>query len=88
MSNKVFDSLLKEKINHFKSAFSSTSKDIFYNEKTKRIYHAGEYGTYRETIVRDFLKFIIPRRLDISTGFLMTSMDDISTQCDVVEVNQ
>lgn len=84
MSNKIFDRLLKEKINHFKSSFSSTSKDIFYNEKTKRIYHTGEYGTYRETIVRDFLKFIIPPKLDISTGFLMTSMDDISTQCDVI----
>jgi hypothetical protein len=84
MANKVFDSLLVEKIEHFKASFSGTSKSVFYDESKKRIFHTGEYGTYREAIVRDFLRFIIPRSLDISTGFLMTSMDDISTQCDVV----
>lgn len=84
MANKIFESLLKEKIDHFKSSFSSTSKEVFYDKETKRIFHAGEYGTYREAIVRDFLQFIVPRGLDISTGFLITSMDDVSTQCDVV----
>jgi hypothetical protein len=39
---------------------------------------------YRESIVRDFLKFIVPRALDISTGFVITALNDISTQCDVV----
>ncbi len=84
MANKVFDSLLVEKIEHFRNAFSNTSKSVFYDDSKKRIFHTGEYGTYREAVVRDFLRFIIPRSLDISTGFLMTSMDDISTQCDVV----
>lgn len=84
MPNKVFDSLLIEKIDQFTNAFSSISKSVFYDEAKKRIFHTGEYGTYREAIVRDFLRFIIPRSLDISTGFLMTSLDDISTQCDVV----
>lgn len=84
MPNKVFDSLLIEKIEQFKTAFSSISKSVFYDEAKKRIFHTGEYGTYREAIVRDFLRFIIPRSLDISTGFLMTSLDDISAQCDVI----
>ena len=39
---------------------------------------------YRESVVRDFLKFIVPSSLDISTGFLISSMEDISTQCDIV----
>lgn len=84
MPNKIFDSLLIEKINHFKSSFSSTSKEVFYDDEKKRIFHTGEYGTYREAIVRDLLRFIIPRTLDISTGFLITSLDDVSTQCDVI----
>ncbi len=84
MTNKIFESLLKEKIDHFKSSFSSTSKEVFYDENAKRIFHTGEYGTYRESIVRDFLQFIVPRGLDISTGFIITSMDDVSSQCDVV----
>jgi len=84
MANNIFESLLKEKIDRFKSSFSSTSKDVFYDEKANRIFHAGEYGIYREAIVKEFLQFIVPRGLDISTGFLITSMDDVSTQCDVV----
>lgn len=84
MPNKIFESLLKEKVDQFISSFSSTSTEIFYDDEKKRLFHTGEYGTYRETIVREFLKFIIPPSLDISTGFLITSMDDVSTQCDII----
>ncbi|MFM5618379.1 DUF6602 domain-containing protein [Aeromonas veronii] len=84
MANQVFDSLLIEKVEQFVNSFSNTSKAVFYDDSTKRVFHTGEYGTYREAVVREFLRFIVPRSLDISTGFLMTSMDDISTQCDVV----
>ena len=84
MANKIFDSILKEKIDHFKSSFSSTTTDLFYDEKAKRISHMGEYGAYREAVVREFLQFIVPRGLDISKGFLITSLDDVSTQCDVL----
>jgi hypothetical protein len=31
---------------------------------TKRLRHTGEYGTYREAIVRDFFKFIVPQSLE------------------------
>lgn len=46
--------------------------------------HAGEYGMYRESIVRDFLKFIARRGLDVSTGFVISAMEDVSMQCDIV----
>lgn len=39
---------------------------------------------YREAIVKDFLNFVVPRGLDISTGFVITSMNDVSTQCDII----
>lgn len=84
MSNEVFDSLFRERADVFRSAFSTVSTELFYDSVTKRLRHTGEYGMYRESIVRDFMKFIVPRGLDISTGFLITSMNDISTQCDVV----
>lgn len=84
MSNDIFDSLFRERIDVFRSAFSSTSTEVFYDAKEKRLRHTGEYGTYRESIVRDFLGFIVPRSLDISTGFLISSMNDVSTQCDVI----
>jgi hypothetical protein len=84
VSNDVFDSLFRERIDVFRSAFSAVSTEVFYDPATKRLRHTGEYGMYRESIVRDFLKFIVPRGLDISTGFLISTMNDVSTQCDIV----
>ncbi len=84
MANSIFETLLIEKIDQFKTSFSCTSQKTFYDEEQKRIFHTGEYGTYREAIVRDFLRFICPRGLDISTGYLITSLDDTSTQCDII----
>lgn len=84
MSSRVFDALYREKIDIFINSFSATSTEVFYDPGQKRLIHTGEYGMYRESVVRDFLNFIVPQRLAISNGFLMSGMDDISTQCDVV----
>jgi|GEM_PF-4547744 len=84
MSNEIFNSLLRQRLDIFRSAFSTTSTELFFDSDTKRLRHAGEYGMYRESVVRDFLKFIAPRGLDISTGFVISAMEDVSTQCDVV----
>lgn len=79
MSNRIFDALYREKIDIFKNSFSATSTEVFYDPENNRLIHAGEYGIYRESVVRDFLNFIVPQRLAISNGFLMSAMDDIST---------
>lgn len=84
MSSRVFDALYREKIDIFINSFSATSTEVFYDPEKKRLIHTGEYGMYRESVVRDFLNFIVPQRLAISNGFLMSGMDDISTQCDVI----
>lgn len=84
MSNDIFDALLREKSDLFKAAFSTVSTEVFYDPTTKRLRHAGEYGMFREAIVRDFLKFVVPRSLDMSTGFVITGMNDVSKQCDVI----
>ena len=84
MSNKIFEALFRERIDVFRSAFSAVSTEVFFDSSQNRLFHAGEYGMYRESIVRDFLKFIVPQSLDISTGFIMSSMDDVSSQCDIV----
>ncbi len=84
MANKIFDALFRERVDVFRAAFSATSTEIFYDSSKERLFHAGEYGMYRESIVRDFLKFIIPQSLELSTGFVLSTMDDVSTQCDIV----
>lgn len=84
MASKIFTELLTEKIKIFTNAFESTSRNVFYDDATARLLHTGEFGTYREQIARDFLKNIVPGRLEINTGFVITAQDSISTQCDIV----
>lgn len=38
----------------------------------------------REKTVKNFLKYFIPERLNIDDGFIITSDDFISTQCDII----
>lgn len=84
MANQIFQALLEEKIDFFKSSFSSLAKKIFVDKKTGKLIHPGEYGMYRETISKEFIRFIIPRRLDIEQGFIICPNGDVSHQCDIV----
>ncbi|MBP3140177.1 DUF6602 domain-containing protein [Aliivibrio fischeri] len=84
MASTIFNALLEEKIEGFVSAYEKTSRQVFYDELKGRIRHSGEFGSYREILVREFLNFFTPSRLNIHNGFLMTSTDSVSTQCDTV----
>jgi len=75
--------LLDEKMRHFASSFLESSRQLFANEDGQLV-HPGEFGTYRESITKDFLKSFIPQRMAIDSGFVITSSGKISTQCDIV----
>ena len=74
---------MKEEARKLILEFSSTAKSIFVNPDGK-LYHSGEYGMYREAIIKDFLKFFTPGYYEISQGFIITSNNKISTQCDII----
>ncbi len=84
MPNRMFDKLINIKIENFKKDFSNLTKDLFYDPDKKDFIHRAEYGFYREKIIREFLRFSIPRSLDLSSGFIVSSENLVSTQCDVV----
>ena len=84
MPSEIFQALMREQVDIFRAAFSTTATEVFLDKATGRLRHSGEYGTFRESVVRDFLKFVVPRSLDMSTGFVITSKGNVSTQCDVV----
>lgn len=83
MSINVFEKLLIEKIENFKSAFAETAEGVFFNDDGKLI-HPGEFGRYRENICKQFLKFVTPARLDIGTGFIINTSNEVSHQCDII----
>ncbi|RDB02367.1 DUF6602 domain-containing protein [Runella aurantiaca] len=84
MGNRIIKKILEAETAQFRTNFSAISKDIFYDPEKKRIFHNGEFGSYREKIVKDFLKQLIPQRFSIGTGFIVNSIDEVSTQCDLI----
>lgn len=46
--------------------------------------HPGETGTDREEIIRHFLRKYLPKRFDISTGFVFDSKGQVSKQMDII----
>lgn len=84
MPSDIFNSLLEEKIMNYKNKFERHSRNLFTDKENDKLVHPGEFGTYREAITREFLKGFIPYSLDISTGFLINSENQLSTQIDII----
>ncbi|MCP4178793.1 MAG: hypothetical protein GY756_13595 [bacterium] len=83
MSNKILQELTAQNIENLKLSFS-TSKRVFFDNEKKKIFHAGEYGLFRERAVIELLRLFTPQKFGIGTGFVITDQGDISTQCDIV----
>lgn len=70
----------------FRSMFSRDSNSIF-RDQTNKIIHSGEFGMYREACCRDILNMVLSKDVSVSEGFVITSNDEVSTQCDVIIYN-
>ena len=83
MGNKTFKSLLNLKVEQFKRSFSYYSPE-FFKDLNVNIYHPGEYGSYRENVIKPFLKIIMPQKYSIGSGFLINNKEGRSSQIDIV----
>lgn len=85
MANKIINELIEERIDIFRSAFKVRAKTLFHDdEKQNKLRHTGEFGTYREAIVHDFLHPFLPQRLAIDSGFIVNALGEVSKQIDLV----
>ena len=75
--NNIFLQLIKTKIEQFENDYINLSRQIFVDSSGK-IIHPGEFGTYREKIIRNFLKPFLPTRLDIGNGFIITARTELA----------
>jgi hypothetical protein len=83
MANRIFENILTQEIEDFRNSFANVSKKLFVDDNDKLL-HPGEFGMYREAIVRKFLKSFAPGYLGIDQGFLINSNDENSSQCDII----
>ncbi|MDW5500026.1 MULTISPECIES: DUF6602 domain-containing protein [Serratia] len=83
MSNSIIKKILNQKAKRFRSSFSEDAKDLYFGDDDK-LFHAAEYGRFREGVASEFLRLLIPRYISIGNGFVVTSKNDRSTQCDII----
>lgn len=81
--NSVFRNITLENYIELKQSFER-SKAIFWSEENEKLIHPGEYGSYREDLLKKFLRLYIPENFGISSGFIITSENEISNQCDLI----
>ena len=86
MASKIFQQIFDRKLAQFVSLFSEDSSAIFKDEKEKLI-HPGEYGKYREETCKELLRLVLDRSVKISDGFVISSNNRITTQCDIIVYN-
>lgn len=81
--NKVFEELVKSKIEKFVFDYKRLSREVFLDDNGK-LKHPAEFGVYREKIIKNLIQPFLPSRLGIGTGFIITSNNKTSTQCDLI----
>ena len=81
--NQVIRNLTIQNFESFRNSFNET-KNIFWDEKTGKLKHSGEFGSYREELVKKWLRIVVPEKFGISSVFLINDQGSISTQCDII----
>lgn len=88
MSNPTqspIETLALSKASKFRTDYVNLSRSIFGTEEVKNgLVHAGEFGRYREQLVRDLLTSYLPGRIGLGDGFLASPHGSLSTQLDVI----
>ena len=82
MASDIFRNLLEQKIDMFVSAFGEDANKFF--KVDNRLIHPLEYGMYKERCVRELLRYSLDKSEGISDGFLISTNNTISTQCDII----
>ncbi|HMK25401.1 MAG TPA: DUF6602 domain-containing protein [Chitinophagaceae bacterium] len=81
--NKIITNLTIQNFKNFKDSFENT-REVFWDQEKGKLIHPGEFGTYRETLAKKWLSIYIPEKFGLGNGFVITSKNRISTQCDII----
>ena len=82
MASDIFRNIIEQKIDVFASTFGNDANKLF--KKDSKLIHPLEYGMYRERCAKELLSFICDRSMAISDGFMISSENHVSTQCDII----
>lgn len=82
MASDILKKIIEQKIDIFAGTFGEDASNIF--TRGSKLFHPLEYGMYKERCAKELLSFVSSKSVGISDGFLITSKNSVSTQCDIV----
>lgn len=85
MPSDIYRTIVKRKIDTFIGSFIEDANSIFKFDF--KLIHPGEYGTFREDALKELLRILLDKDQGISDGFIITSNNKVSTQCDLIIYN-
>lgn len=76
----------KSSVNNFRldTLLAAAAARMKADLSQRLIAHPGELGTDREEVVRSFLRAYLPKRFEVSTGFVFDANGAVSKQIDVI----
>ena len=77
----------ERKAKDFIDKYNYHTRNIFVVE-SGMIAHKGEFGEYRERLVKELLSDFLPTYINIGEGFICNKNEQRSTQCDLIIYNQ
>jgi len=80
--------LMIEKAQNFRKSYLDVSKSIFINSGVGTLYHAGEFGQYRENLVKSLMSLFLPGGIGLGSGFIADRSGHISTQVDLIAYDE
>lgn len=83
MPSSIFTKIFDDNIKRFINDFGNMPRQLFYDED-ENLFHPGEYGKFREEIIRRFFRTILYEGLTVSEGFIINMNNQHSTQCDII----
>lgn len=82
MASDIFRSIVEQKIDVFASTFGDDANKLF--KRDDKLIHPLEYGMYRERCAKELLALICDKSTAISDGFMISSENHVSKQCDII----
>lgn len=82
MASDILRSIIERKVDVFASLFGDDANKLFKREN--KLIQPLEYGMYRERCAKELLELVCNRNIAISDGFIISSENNVSTQCDII----
>lgn len=82
--NNIYVTLIEAQLVAFVRDYTDTAQDVFYDELQEGLIHPGEFGAFRESLIRELLSNFLPEAFGVSQGFVISPEGSVSNQCDIV----